>query len=350
VVEGKANGLNFIVIKIYSDVFCYLILTRFHLTSLFENRKQKALKELNCLKNQQLSEFLKKRQKTRRLLPDYPFKSNFVQIEGINIHYVDEGCFDDHALLFLHGVPTWSFTFRKIIPECVTASNRVIAPDLPGFGKSDKNGLSKNLSLENLVIWMEEFIWRLGLKKIFLFAHDWGAIIGLMLAAKNPEHFSGIIACNGMLPVIGQNVPTVFQLWKYFCRYSPVLPVGQIIGLACERKLSRAEKYGYDFPFLKSGKKTAVRLLPGLIPLKYSDPGAELIMESWEILEKWEKPFLTVFSNNDPITKNGEKTLQERIPGTKNQPHRIVSGKHFLQEDAPDELSRIIIEFVKSNQ
>ena len=327
-----------------------MILIRIHLTSLFENRKQKALKELNCLKNQQLSEFFKKRQKTRRLLPDYPFKSNFVQIEGIKIHYVDEGCLDDPVLLFLHGVPTWSFTFRKIIPECVAAGNRVIAPDLPGFGKSDKNGLSKILSVENLVIWMEEFIWRLGLKRIFLFAHDWGAIIGLMLAAKNPEHFSGIIACNGMLPVIGQKVPSAFRLWKFFCRFSPVLPVGRIVGFACQRKLSRSEKDGYDLPFSDSTQKNAIRILPQLIPLKEGEPGADLISECWDLLEKWEKPFLTVFSSTDPITRNGEIILQQHIPGTKNQLHRILNGKHFLQEDAPVELSRIIIEFVKSNQ
>jgi haloalkane dehalogenase len=311
---------------------------------------QQKTDRLKNLKNQQLSEFSVKRQNTRHLLPEFPFKSNFVQIEGVKIHYMDEGSFDDPVVLLLHGVPTWSFTFRKIISECALAGNRVIAPDLPGFGESDKPSVKGLYSLEQMVNLMDEFIRRLGLKRIYLFAHDWGAIIGLILAAKNPERFAGIIACNGMLPVIGQKVPAFFQLWKFFCRYSPVLPVGNIVDFACQKKLSLTEKNGYDYPFSESNGKMAIRLLPQLIPLNKNDPGADLISESWKLLEKWEKPFLTVFSSDDPITKGGEKILQQRIPGTKNQPHRILSGKHFLQEDAPNELSRIIIEFVKSNQ
>ncbi len=302
------------------------------------------------LKNQQLSGLSIKQQNTRYLLPDYPFKTNFVQIEGVKIHYIDEGSFDDPVVLLLHGVPTWSYTFRKIISECALAGNRVIAPDLPGFGESDKPSVKELYSLEQMVNWMDEFISRLALKRIFLFAHDWGAIIGLILAAKNPEHFAGIIACNGLIPVIGQKVPPLFQFWKFFCRYSPVLPVGRIVDFACQKKLSRIEKGGYDYPFSKSNRKIAIRILPQLIPLKENDPGADLILQSWKSLEKWEKPFLTVFSTIDHFTKNGEKILQQRIPGTKNQSHRVLRGKHFLQEDAPEKLSRIIIEFVKKNQ
>jgi haloalkane dehalogenase len=297
-----------------------------------------------------VSEHSIQQQKTRNLLPDYPFKPNFVQSEGVEIHYIDEGNSNDPIILFLHGVPTWSFTFRKIIPGCVAAGNRVIAPDLPGFGKSDKLFSESMLSLRQMIDWSEEFIWRLELRKIYLVAHDWGAIIGLIIAARHPERFSGIIACNGMLPVIDQKVPPFFQFWKFFCRYSPILPVGRIIDFGCNKKLTRSEREGYDYPFSKSSQKTAIRLLPGLIPLKMVDTDADLILESWKLLEKFEKPFLTVFSNSDPITKGGEKILQQRIPGTKNQPHRILQGKHFLQEDAPEELSRIINEFVKSNQ
>jgi haloalkane dehalogenase len=297
-----------------------------------------------------LSEFTINGQKTTHLLPDYPFKPHYVQSEGVRIHYIDEGNANGPIILFLHGVPTWSFTFRKIIPECVAAGNRVIAPDLPGFGKSDKLFSESMFSLRQMIDWTEEFIWRLELKKIYLVAHDWGAIIGLIIAARHPERFSGIIACNGMLPVIDQKVPPFFQFWKFFCRYSPILPVGRIIDFGCNNKLTRSEREGYDYPFSKSSQKTAIRLLPELIPLKMVDTDADLILESWKLLVKFEKPFLTVFSNSDPITKGGEKILQQRIPGTKNQPHRILQGKHFLQEDAPEELSRIINEFVNSNQ
>ncbi len=301
-------------------------------------------------KNKQLTELSVNRQNTRHLLPDYPFKPNFVQIDGIKIHFIDEGRVDAPTVLMLHGVPTWSFTFRKIIPECVAAGNRVIVPDLPGFGESDKPPVSKLYSLKQMVDWVDEFIIRLELKKSFLFVHDWGAIIGLILAAKYCERFAGIIACNGMLPVIGQKVPHAFLIWKYFCRFSPILPIGKIIDFACLKKLSQTEKEGYDYPFSGQNQKIAIRVLPGLIPLKENDAGADLIQESWKLLGKWEKPFLTIFSTNDPITKKGEKVLQQRIPGTINQPHRILVGKHFLQEDAPEELSRIINEFVKNNQ
>jgi len=224
-----------------------------------------------------LSEFSIKRQKTRRLLPDYPFKPNFVQIEGVKIHYIDEGSFDDPVVLLLHGVPAWSFTFRKIIPECAFAGNHVIAPDLPGFGESDKPSVKELYSLEQMVNWVDEFIRRLELKNIYLFAHDWGAIIGLIIAAKNPERFSGIIACNGLLPVIGQKIPPFFQFWKFFCRFSPVLPVGRIVDFACQKKLSHAENEGYDYPFSESNSKIAIRVLPQSIQLKEDDPGAYLI-------------------------------------------------------------------------
>lgn len=205
-------------------------------------------------------------------------------------------------------------------------------------------------SLHQLIDWTEEFILSLKLENIYVFAHDWGAIIGLIVAMRHPERFSGIIACNGMLPDFNQKIPLSFYLWKLFCKYSPVLPIGRIIDFGCSKILDNSEKHGYDFPFSESKEKTAIRVLPGLIPLKYNDPGADLIFESWKKLEMWEKPFLTVFSSDDPITKGGEKILQQRIPGAKNQPHRILSGGHFLQEDAPEELIKIINQFINMNK
>ncbi|MEN8116103.1 MAG: haloalkane dehalogenase [Bacteroidota bacterium] len=288
-----------------------------------------------------------RKNKDRILLPDYTWQPNFVEIEGCKIHFVAEGKMDAPTILFLHGVPTWSFTFRKILPVCIDEGYRIIAPDLPGFGKSDKPSDNKSYSLEKFVECMAEFIWRLELQHIVLFAHDWGAIIGMVLAAKCPEHFAGIITCNGLLPVPGQKIPAVFHAWKRFAKYSPVLPVGEIVNYACNRKLSKAEKAGYNYPFSKRNDKLPVRVLPGLVPLKKGDNGFEIIEESWKELGKWEKPFLTVFSNNDPVTKGGEKILQGRIPGTKGQPHKILNGKHFLQEDAPEKLGEIINAFVR---
>ena len=284
----------------------------------------------------------------RLLLSDYPYQPNFVEIEDVNIHFIAEGKIDAPTILFLHGVPTWSYTFRNIFPVCINEGYRVIAPDLPGFGKSEKPAASKFYSLHSLVEFMAEFIMRLELKHIVLFGHDWGALIGMVLAAKYPERFAGIITCNGLLPVTGQKIPAVFHVWKQFAKYSPVLPVGEIVNYACNRKLTKAEKAAYNFPFLKRKDKKPIRILPGIIPLKKDDAGYDLLKESWQALEKWKKPFLTVFSNNDPITKGGEKIIQSRILGTAGQPHKILEGKHFLQEDAPEKLGEIINDFVKS--
>lgn len=282
------------------------------------------------------------------LLPDYPYQPNFIEIEGVRIHYIDEGNKDVPTILFLHGVPTWSYTFRNIFPICINKGYRVIAPDLPGFGKSDKPKWGKYYSIEKLVECTNKFICRLKLQNIVLFAHDWGAIIGMILAANHPEYFSGIVACNGLLPVPEQKVTALFYIWKWFARYSPVLPVGEIINFACNRKLSRAEKNGYNYPFSNKGDKKAIRFLPGLIPLKSGIEGYKIMEDSWKILKNWEKPFLTVFSSNDPITKGGEKIIQSIIPGSFGQMHQILKGKHFIQEDYPEKLGRIINDFMKS--
>lgn len=264
-------------------------------------------------------------------------------------HYIDEGVKNRAVILLLHGVPAWSYTFRNIIKRCADAGHRVIAPDLPGFGKSDKPKNKKFYTITNLKDWISEFIKKLNLTNIFLFAHDWGVIIGLMAVSASHESFDGIIACNGMLPVLNQKVPVLLYAWRFFTRYSPCLPAGRIVNFASRRKLGRAERSAYDFPFTGSRRKIAIRTLPHAIPMKVDDIEADLIKECWAELGKWHKPFLTVFSDSDPITRGGDIILQLRIPGAKDQAHRILKGKHFLQEDEPEELSSIIIEFVNRN-
>ena len=282
-------------------------------------------------------------------LPDYPFRSNFVTINGMQIHYIDEGESGSPAILFLHGVPTWSFTFRKIIPRCLENGLRVIAPDLPGFGKSEKPRKKEIFTLNNLIEWMEEFIRKRELSRLIIFGHDWGAIIGMILAARNPELFSGMILCNGYLPATGQRIPFQLRLWKWFTRFSPVVPVGCVISCACKRHLSKAERAGYDYPFQRERDKTAIRILPQLISFRKDKKEVSLFAGSWSQLKSFEKPVLTVFSSDDPITRGGDRIIQSLIPGAGNQPHRLLDGKHFLQEDAPEELAVIICEFVKNN-
>ncbi len=282
-------------------------------------------------------------------LTDFPFSHLSAQVDGIQIRYIDEGSIDGQAILLLHGVPTWSYTFRKIIPVCLNAGNRIIAPDIPGFGLSDKPLDPKRYTLENLVYWLSEFFISLNLEQVCIFGHDWGVIMGMIIAAKYPGKISGIIACNGYLPVLPARAPFAFNLWRLFAKYSPYLPVGEIVNMGCSRRLTSIEKEGYNYPFSSNKDKIAVRILPGLIPLDNNTLGADLIKMSWDEMENWDKPFLTVFSDNDSITNGGQLVLQQNIPGTKNQPCRILRGRHFLHEDTPLEIGKIINDFVKAN-
>jgi haloalkane dehalogenase len=283
------------------------------------------------------------------LLIDYPFSQRFSEVDEIKIRYIDEGKSDSPVILLLHGVPTWSYTFRKIIPVCSAAGNRIIAPDFPGFGMSDKPLDPKRYTLDNLFKWVSEFFISLNIDKVFIFGHDWGVIFGLMIAARYPAKISGIIACNGFLPLFPCKPPLVFNLWRLFAKYSPFLPVGELVSMGCSRKLTKAEKKGYNYPFSNNKEKIAVRILPGLIPLGHNSPGAGIFKLIWTEMEKWDKPFLTVFSNNDSITRGGHLVLQQKIPGTKNYPGRLLAGNHFLQEEAPLEIGNIINDFVKTN-
>jgi len=283
------------------------------------------------------------------LLNDFKFTNRFIEVDGIHIHYIDEGNLKSPVVLFLHGVPTWSYTFRNIIPFCLSAGYRIIAPDLPGFGLSDKPRDAGRYTLLNLSAWLSEFFNDLNLNQVYIFGHDWGVITGMILASRYPEKFSGIIACNGFLPVFPAKAHFIFHLWRLFAAYSPFLPIGSIINIGCHRRLTESEKKGYNFPFTNNEDKIAVRKLPDLIPLKINNPGADIIKTTWDEMRKWHKPFLTVFSDSDPITRNGHLILQQNIPGTKHQPGRILRGRHFLQEDAAPEIGKIINDFIKVN-
>jgi haloalkane dehalogenase len=277
----------------------------------------------------------------------YPFQSHYKDVSGTRVHYLDEGDPRAPTLIFLHGVPTWSYTFRRIIPECVTSGLRVIAPDLPGFGLSDKPIDKQVFSLQWLVTQVAEFIDLMEVDRPVLYAHDWGVLIGLILASTPHNPFSGMILSNGFLPVPEMKVPRLFRIWRTFTRYSPFLPVGMIVNLGSKRRLSWKEKQGYNFPFKSGTEKRAIRIMPRLIPISKKHTGIELIEKAWSQLEEFNNPLITIFGDGDPITRGGEKVIQERIPGARNQDHKILKGGHFLQEDTPVEIARIIIEFIQ---
>jgi len=281
-------------------------------------------------------------------LTDYPFESHYLHVSGIRLHYLDEGNTGNRTLLFLHGVPTWSYTFRHIIPDCVKAGYRVLALDLPGFGLSEKHISRELYTMDFLVNVVGEFIKKLEISRAVLFAHDWGGVIGLQLVSSFKTPFSGLILCNSLLPVEGMKIPILFRFWRCFARYSPVLPVAMVVNLASDKRLSRLQKRGYNYPFKSGEDKKAIRWMPRLLPFKRGQTGYSEIEKAWEELAGFANPVLTLFSDRDSITRGGEKIILQRIPGAGNQNHRIIHGGHFVQEDAPHKIANHIINFMRS--
>ncbi|PCJ40791.1 MAG: haloalkane dehalogenase [Moraxellaceae bacterium] len=296
-------------------------------------------------------------------LKDYPFAAHYVEVGGgLRMHYVDEGINGVNAnggvILMLHGEPSWSYLYRHMIRHCVAAGYRVIAPDLIGFGKSDKPTQVKDYSFQSHMDWITAFIEKLDLNNITLFGQDWGSLIGLRLAAEQQQRFSRMVIGNGMLPTgevsqfKGSNkvAPLAFLTWRSFAVFSPWLPIARIINFACQKKLTSDEIRAYDAPFPSKKYKAGARAFPKLVPITPNDPATEANKAAWKTLEKWDKPFLTCFSTGDPITGGFDKVLQRRIPGAEAQSHIRVQGGHFLQEDSPLELSQAIIELIETTQ
>ncbi|WP_289101817.1 haloalkane dehalogenase [uncultured Marinobacter sp.] len=282
-------------------------------------------------------------------LPDYPFSPNYLDVEpGLRMHFVDEGPKNAAPVVMLHGEPSWSYLYRHMIPVVADAGHRVLAPDLVGFGKSDKPVDTADYTYDNHVNWLTRWIEELDLWNITLVCQNWGSLLGLRLAAENHQRFSRIIVGNGMLPTGDSPVPSVFRLWKAFASHSPWFPVARIIQLGTERILSSGELAAYEAPFPDARHKAGARAFPKLVPTSPSDPSSAANREAWRILEKWRKPFITCFSSSDPITRGGDRLMQRRIPGAFGQPHITLSGGHFLQEDSPRQFARVILDALKA--
>ena len=280
-------------------------------------------------------------------MPDYPFEPHYVEVDDLRKHYVDEGPRDAAPVLLLHGEPSWSFLYRFMIPPLVSAGHRVVAPDLIGFGKSDKPARKSDYSYAGHVAWMTAFVEKLDLSDITLFCQDWGSLIGLRVAAENETRFARIALGNGALPTGDQALPRAFHLWKRFARWSPWFPIGRIVDKGCVRDLSDAEIAAYDAPFPSARFKAGARAFPLLVPDRPQNPARDANRAAWKVFERWEKPFLTTFSNRDPITRGGERVWQQTVPGARNETHvSIRNAGHFLQEDEGPELARVLIDFI----
>jgi haloalkane dehalogenase len=282
-----------------------------------------------------------------RDLPGYPFAPHYLEPDGIRIHYVDEGPPAAAPVLMLHGEPSWSYLYRKMIPRIAAAGHRVIAPDLVGFGRSDKPAARGDYTYQRHVDWMAAVLGGLGLRGVTLVCQDWGGLIGLRLVAEYPERFARVVAANTFLPTGDVDPGPAFLAWRQFSQGVPEFPVGRIVSGGCATELSSEIVAAYDAPFPEERFKAGARQFPLLVPTSPDDPAAPANRAAWTVLERWDRPFLTAFSDSDPITAGAERVLQARIPGAQGQPHTtIAGGGHFLQEDRGEELAGVVIDFI----
>jgi len=282
-------------------------------------------------------------------LAGYSFAPHYLDVAShggpaLRLHYVDEGPREGAPVLLMHGEPSWSYLYRHMIPPIAAAGRRVLAPDLIGFGRSDKPADREDYTYERHVDWMSQWLTGLDLNHITLFCQDWGGLIGLRLVARFPERFAAVIVGNTGLPTGEGEVPLAFKLWLAFSQNSPVFNVGWLVSKGTVRGLSASEKAAYDAPYPSNAYKAGARRFPALVPITSDHASVAENRKAWEVLEQFDKPFVTAFSDKDPITKGGYRIFQSRVPGAKGQPHaRIRDAGHFLQEDKPMELVELIL-------
>jgi haloalkane dehalogenase len=285
-------------------------------------------------------------------LKGFPFEPKYAEVsdgEGghLRIHYVDEGPRNAAPILMMHGEPSWSFLYRKMIPIFLDARYRSVAPDLIGFGRSDKPAHRSNYTYNRHVEWMTAWLNQVDLQQITLVCQDWGGLIGLRLLAAHPERFSRVVTANTGLPTGDFPISEAFLQWRKFSIEAPEFNVGQIINMGTLSDLSEEILEAYNAPFPDETYKEGARVFPSLVPISPDDPAAQANRQAWEVLSKFEKPFLTAFSDGDPITRGGEQIFQKRVPGANGQPHTVIKdGGHFLQEDQGEEFARVVVDFM----
>ena len=287
-------------------------------------------------------------------LPDFPYEPHYLMVpdaEGgrLRIHYVDEGPKDADPVLMMHGEPSWSFLYRKMIPIFLEAGYRAVAPDLVGFGRSDKPADRSDYTYNRHVEWMNAWLEEADLKRITLVCQDWGGLIGLRLLAANPERFARAVVANTGLPTGDFPISEAFLQWKKFSVEVPEFNVGAIVNMGTLSDLPEEILRAYNAPFPDETYKEGARIFPSLVPIAADDPAAPANRQAWEVLSRFEKPFLTAFSDGDPITRGGEQIFQQRVPGAQGQPHTVVKGGgHFLQEDRGEAFARVVIDFMNN--
>ncbi len=300
-------------------------------------------------------EFLRTDDQRFEQLPGYDFSPHYLNVDDteggqLRVHYLDEGPREASPVLLMHGEPSWCYLYRKMIPILVAAGHRVIAPDLVGFGRSDKPSNRNDYTYQRHVDWMQAVLDQLDLTNITLVCQDWGGLIGLRLAAENSDRFSRVLAANTMLPTGDHTPPESFLKWQAYSQEVPEFNSGGIIKGGTVLELPQAVIDAYNAPYPDESYKEGARQFPTLVPCRPDDPASEKNRAAWGVLSQWKKPFLTAFSDSDPVTAGGDKLMQKLIPGTEGQAHTtIVKGGHFLQEDQGETLAQVTVKFISDN-
>lgn len=280
-----------------------------------------------------------------RDLPAYPFAPRYLQAGDARVHYLDEGA--GEAVLMLHGEPSWSYLYRKMIPA-IAGRHRALAMDFIGFGRSDKFPQISDYTYQMHVDTLDAFVRELDLRDLTLVMQDWGGLIGMRWAAEHPERVWRMVLMNTFLPTGDTSPGEAFLNWQRFATTVPELPVGRILQGATVTELPPEVLAAYEAPFADESFKAGARAWPALVPTRPDQEGAAENRRAWEVLSRWTKPVLVAFSDSDPVTRGADRVLRERIPSARNEPEiTVVGGGHFLQEDRGEEIARHILDFME---
>ena len=291
-------------------------------------------------------------------LPDWPFEPVYTDVSAgdgtsdtLRVAHYDGGPKDAKTtVLLMHGEPSWSFLYRKMMALHIAAGHRVIAPDLIGFGRSDKPLDTSEYTYERHIAWMNEWLNKNDFRGMTFVGQDWGGLVGLRVVTANVDRFDRICIGNTGLPTYGREPTQAFRDWQKFSKEVPVFEVGKMVRNGSLTKLSPEVIAAYDAPFPDESYKAAARIFPSLYPDGEDHPSNIANKIAWDVLRSWKKPFLTSFSDSDPITSGSDRYFQKEVPGAAGQAHTtIVGGGHFLQEDKGEEFAAIVNAFIAAN-